>query len=38
MVETALRAVINRPGEPPALSLQERDRRHGLVRNGVWTR
>lgn len=32
MVETALRAVINRPGQPPALSLKERDRRHELVR------
>ena len=32
MVETALRAVINKPGDPPALSLSERDRRYALVR------
>ena len=32
MVETALRAVINKPGEPPALSRAERDRRYALVR------
>ena len=32
MVETALRAVIAKPGEAPALSLAERDRRYALVR------
>jgi Xaa-Pro aminopeptidase len=35
MVETALRAVINRPGQAPALSLSERDRRHRLVRKAL---
>ena len=38
MVETALRAVINRPNEAPALSLAERDRRHRLVRGQLRTR
>jgi Xaa-Pro aminopeptidase len=32
MVETALKAVIGKPGEPPALSMMERDRRWALVR------
>jgi len=32
MVETALKAVIGKPGEPPALSLKERDRRYRQVR------
>ncbi len=35
MVESALRAVINKPGEAPALSLAERDRRHALVRKAL---
>ncbi|MFT5486738.1 MAG: Xaa-Pro aminopeptidase [Alphaproteobacteria bacterium] len=35
MVETALRAVMNRPGKPPALSLAERDRRHALIRGSL---
>jgi Xaa-Pro aminopeptidase len=38
MVETALRAVINRPNESPALSLAERDRRHSLVRGQLRAR
>jgi Xaa-Pro aminopeptidase len=32
MVETALKAVIGKPGEPPALSIGERDRRYHHVR------
>ena len=32
MVETALKAVLNKPGEAPALTLTERDRRYGIVR------
>ena len=32
MVESALRASLNKPGEPPALSLAERDRRHRAIR------
>jgi Xaa-Pro aminopeptidase len=38
MVESALRAVINRPNEAPALSLAERDRRHTLVRSHLRAR